>query len=874
MPVRWLRLGRCVHESTKGRLCAAAAFRICAPNHGFANPWKHGVCPKAVHPPDARETSAMACRSPAPATRPLSSRCSTNAALPWGHSRTSVPTRSLRHRIPGGSSPGCITTRIRKRCRCRGALMRRLSIFVAGMLVLGVFPAIASGVIAKAETTSGTPEWDNTYGQSGDQSSFSAIRAAAEAGDGGLYLLGWFWGDFEGLSRPSAYGSFLMKVDAAGDREWIWEFDLPGDGPDGLAFSVAVAPEGELWMTPGPETGGLARVADGKSIGEKGGMRNIVASTSNLILLSSDSNEYGTSDPFYAMDYDGTELWSWNIRDAVEAKGTQVASTGETAVVADDRGIFVAGAWTPERPYAEGDAGVWALGMSGETLWDTVVFGARDQVSCGSGRLATLTPSYFLMENCDPGAEWDDGLWEFSRSDGQRIVYPQRGVVLCGDSDVTVAFPGMSDPQRPWYGSCPAGTEKLDMCAVGMGSARWGYASEESLYSSCGTTFLVRWNRGADDWVADVASAPFGHHPDPETDRLWGSLEMSDGSVVLYGQVGHSAAFRTVGSRTPAGTGSHLAAVSYGVLTDVPEAGGVHRLAGDTRFGTAQEISLDRFESADVSTAYLATAENFPDALAGGPLAAQEGAPVLLVTSTALPDETAAALSDLRPAQVIALGGTSVISDDVLQQAVSAATATSSERIFGADRYATAAEIAKRVRPTGTVYLATGTNFPDALAGGAATGGSPIVLTGGSSLPPATRDVLQTLAPDTIVALGGEAAISPEILAAAAQAAGGATTKRLAGSDRFATALEIAATVPDQSTVYITTGLNYPDALAGVSAAVAEAAPILLSAPDALPAEVEDWLDDAATLRRVVILGGPTAVSQDVSDTLAHLIAR
>ena len=61
-------------------------------------------------------------------------------------------------------------------------------------------------------------------------------------------------------------------------------------------------------------------------------------------------------------------------------------------------------------------------------------------------------------------------------------------------------------------------------------------------------------------------------------------------------------------------------------IVDIVEvAAGVVRLAGDSRFATAAAIALDRFAPADVTTVYLATGRNFPDALAGGPLAARVG---------------------------------------------------------------------------------------------------------------------------------------------------------------------------------------------------------------------------------------------------------
>ena len=58
-------------------------------------------------------------------------------------------------------------------------------------------------------------------------------------------------------------------------------------------------------------------------------------------------------------------------------------------------------------------------------------------------------------------------------------------------------------------------------------------------------------------------------------------------------------------------------------------------------------------------------------------------------------------------------------------------------RLSGADRYATAVAVAGAIGNPGTVLLATGTNFPDALSAGPAAAhlGGAVLLTNGSTLP-------------------------------------------------------------------------------------------------------------------------------------------
>jgi len=88
-------------------------------------------------------------------------------------------------------------------------------------------------------------------------------------------------------------------------------------------------------------------------------------------------------------------------------------------------------------------------------------------------------------------------------------------------------------------------------------------------------------------------------------------------------------------------------------------------------------------------------------------------------------------------------------------------------RIAGADRYATAAAISKASFAAGVpvAYVATGANFPDALAAGpvAAAAGGPILLTTPSSLAGATASELSRLKPGSVILLGGTGALSDAV---------------------------------------------------------------------------------------------------------------
>ncbi len=120
------------------------------------------------------------------------------------------------------------------------------------------------------------------------------------------------------------------------------------------------------------------------------------------------------------------------------------------------------------------------------------------------------------------------------------------------------------------------------------------------------------------------------------------------------------------------------------------------------------------------------------------------------------------------------------------------------DRLAGADRYATAAAISKATFAPGVelVYVATGANFPDALAGAAAAGktGSPVLLVGANAIPSATATELSRLKPGRIVVLGASGVVFDSVVAALKGYTTGTVT-RLAGLDRFATSAAISARI-------------------------------------------------------------------------------
>ncbi len=192
----------------------------------------------------------------------------------------------------------------------------------------------------------------------------------------------------------------------------------------------------------------------------------------------------------------------------------------------------------------------------------------------------------------------------------------------------------------------------------------------------------------------------------------------------------------------------------------------VSRLAGADRYATAFVVSKYAVPASfsSVQRAAIASGEGFADALAGSPLAGCLRSPVLLTPRSALAPGLVDELSRLGARSTDVFGGPSSVSDAVFRdlQAVSR-----SGRYAGADRYATAADVADEFGVTGsTVYVASGETYPDALSASAAAiqSCSPVVLTTAASLPDATKAALTRLQPRRIVVVGGPRTVTDAVL--------------------------------------------------------------------------------------------------------------
>ncbi len=308
--------------------------------------------------------------------------------------------------------------------------------------------------------------------------------------------------------------------------------------------------------------------------------------------------------------------------------------------------------------------------------------------------------------------------------------------------------------------------------------------------------------------------------------------------------------------------------VDGATTTSTPfDVGGATRTSGPDAVSTAIAVSQATFPARGSAEAVvLARSDFFSDALAGGPLAAKVGGPLLLTPGpassgpVALDTRVLAEIQRVLPegATVDLLGGPQALSPSIDQILTTAGYVP--KRIEGTDEFATAVAIAQQLGDPTTIFEATGLDFPDALSAvpAAIHSHGAILLTDGATQAPETGAYLAAHPPSTRYAIGGPMA--------AAGADPSATP--VYGADLFGTSAAVASQFFPHATMFgAATGLNYPDALTGgvyMATGGRLGAMLLVNTHAPLPAPIAAYLNTLASTTQGIVFGGPLAVGDDV----------
>jgi FtsP/CotA-like multicopper oxidase with cupredoxin domain len=217
-----------------------------------------------------------------------------------------------------------------------------------------------------------------------------------------------------------------------------------------------------------------------------------------------------------------------------------------------------------------------------------------------------------------------------------------------------------------------------------------------------------------------------------------------------------------------------------------------------------------------------------------------------------------------------------------LYEAVSAQYVT---RKAGPTRYETALESAALAYPNWDgvehVVIASGEDVSqvDALSAAGLVGiyNAPLLLTRRDSLPAATRNAIIAM-PDgvTVHVVGGPVAVSPGVMTALGGLAGVASVDRVAGADRYATAVAVGARMKSvlgagfPAAAFFVNGQtpgNFYDSLIASAASVTTHYPILFVRPDSVPAATTAAISSLGITKKYIV-GGPVAVQPQVATAL------
>jgi putative cell wall-binding protein len=322
-----------------------------------------------------------------------------------------------------------------------------------------------------------------------------------------------------------------------------------------------------------------------------------------------------------------------------------------------------------------------------------------------------------------------------------------------------------------------------------------------------------------------------------------------------------------------------------GITGNVDYTGLITPVEGTNRYRTAVAASKTAFPDGSSAAVIVASGENWPDALGASALAGALACPVLLTKSESAPSELIAEIKRLGAREIIIVGGTPAVSADVEDALALAVSGSEVRRLGGDSRYSTARMLAEEAARAGgasagtTVFIATGANFPDALAASPISYAAkrPIILTRPDLLSPEAVEAIRAVGAREAVILGAPSAISTAVEDELKALLGADRVTRIAGADRYATAHAVAMygrgtqglSVTDAA---VATGANFPDALAGGAMAGKLGTVLFLTPPNLLDAQVtETLIANRAAIGKPRCLGSTEALGGIVREGLGLL---
>lgn len=297
----------------------------------------------------------------------------------------------------------------------------------------------------------------------------------------------------------------------------------------------------------------------------------------------------------------------------------------------------------------------------------------------------------------------------------------------------------------------------------------------------------------------------------------------------------------------------------------------VQRISGENRVQTAIEVSKKMFKEG-TNKVVLANQDNYSDVLTAAPFAKANNASLLYVSSNSISKEVMSEIARLKAKEITIIGGEKSVDEGLKKELEKRNFKV--DRLSGADRYKTSAQIASKLitDKTTTLEIASGENYADALSlnNAAEKDKAPILLVRVNAIDKSVEDVIKSSKASLINIAGGEKSVS-EITKANIKKISNAAVNRMGGSDRYETSILLAKYSGAKKVVVVTSGENFADALIAAPFSAKQKGAILLTNKDKLGQNAEQFIKDTK-FNKSYVIGGEKSVSEDVINQLTSII--
>ena len=299
------------------------------------------------------------------------------------------------------------------------------------------------------------------------------------------------------------------------------------------------------------------------------------------------------------------------------------------------------------------------------------------------------------------------------------------------------------------------------------------------------------------------------------------------------------------------------------------------RLFGADYLDTMRTIVETSYGDDTCDSVIIATDQGYLDTLTASGFAGLLDCPVLMCDKSEISAQTRALLIELKPEKVYVVGGTSVLSDDVVNELKGLGSVKTVKRVAGNEAADTANDIyteGKSLSKWGdTAVVATQIAFQDALSGSpyAYAKNAPVFLVNTDGvLDDSTAALINAGGFKKVLLLGGTAVVKPAVESQIKYA----TKVRLAGAEAVDTSIAIAeyglSNGLTANKMGIATSESYYDALSGVTLCGRNKAPMLLVSDGDINTVCEFVASRKSAIDHGYIFGGAAVVSASACDAL------